>query len=271
MPFIAHRALGLAPLLIDSSWGFRTIPEGMAYCLCKSLHCRDCGHLFVDYRFNDQEMQALYADYRGDDYTQLRELYEPGYTKRNSMLSGGSGYKDAVEGFLDPFLPQHSLAILDWGGDTGVNTPYEDRRHCLDIYDPSQKPLQFGTSIASSGASEQNHYDLIVLSEVLEHIPFPKETLQLILPRMSADTILYVEFPFENLQRSEGVVNLTASKRHWHEHINFFTLQSACSLFAKCGLVILAHQILSLGDDLRPSSMGNHQIFMFAIKRQSGH
>jgi hypothetical protein len=75
MPFVAHRAMGIPPLIIDASWGLRTIPPGTGYSTCKSLHCNACGHLFVDYRFNEEEMLSLYTDYRGEEYTSLRDGY----------------------------------------------------------------------------------------------------------------------------------------------------------------------------------------------------
>ncbi len=267
MPFVSHRALGCPPLSIDSSWGLRTIPQGTAYSTCKSLHCQECGHLFVDYRFDDLEMQRLYADYRGADYTKLRELYEPGYASRNAMLCEGASYKIAVESFLAPMLPPGSLSILDWGGDTGVNTPFEARRHCLDIYDPSAKTLQHGTPIKDLVATNNRTYDLIVLSEVLEHIPFPVKTIRTILPIIAEKTLLYIEFPFERIQRSwDGRSNLAPMKRHWHEHINFFSLQSSLKLFAKCGLEVVGQQTLALSDDLRPAADGKNHIFMFALR-----
>jgi hypothetical protein len=267
MPFVADRALGLPPLTIDSSWDLRTIPECTAYCLCKSLHCLDCGHLFVDYRFDNREMQLLYDDYRGEAYTKLREVYEPGYAEHNGRLCAGAGYKAAVEEFLLPFLPGDSLSILDWGGDTGVNTPFGARQERLDIFDLSAKPLQHGSAVIHPDQVKGVSYDLVVLSQVLEHIPDPASTLNEILPCLSSSTVLYIEFPHEKVQRSwdeEG--SLAARKRHWHEHINFFSPQSAHKLFSRCGLEMIGQCSLALNHDLTPAADGENAILMFALK-----
>ena len=80
MPFVASRVFGWEPVEITAEWGLRDIRQGFAYPLCNSVQCADCGVLFLDIRFDDAEMSALYADYRGDAYTALRERFEPGYT-----------------------------------------------------------------------------------------------------------------------------------------------------------------------------------------------
>jgi hypothetical protein len=119
MPFVAHRCFGWAPTLIDESWGLNTVQKGMAYTVCKSLQCTDCGLLFSDIRFSDDELERLYSGYRNADYTALRETYEPGYTLRNNALGQQIDYGGILETFLTPLLPERPLAVLDWGGDSG--------------------------------------------------------------------------------------------------------------------------------------------------------
>lgn len=247
MPFVSHRAMDLPPLTIDRGLGLATIPEGRAYALCKSLMCRRCGHLFADYRFSDSEMDRLYADYRGDAYSELRELYEPGYSERNRVICEGISYMPEVENFLADFVPENDLRVLDWGGDTGTNTPFADRRIILHIFDPSAKETELADSVAFSNLPTQEvEYDLIVLSNVLEHMPFPAETLNAIRPFMTSETTLYVEVPLETLQ--QGVkgppYSGAAKKKHWHEHINFFTPTSMEILLDNSGLSIASRNVL---------------------------
>ena len=62
---------------------------------------------------------------------------------------------------------------------------------------------------------------------------------------MSKDTLLYIEVPFEELMRfSEGDKDLQLKKRHWHEHINFYSEESLRRLLNTCGLKIIALQQL---------------------------
>jgi len=90
MPFIADRAMGLPPMEITDAMQLRTIKKGTGYALCKSLFCKSCGHLFANYRFDDEEMSQLYKDYRGREYCSLRAQYEPGYASQNSALHAKS-------------------------------------------------------------------------------------------------------------------------------------------------------------------------------------
>jgi hypothetical protein len=75
MPFVAHRVFGWEAVEITEDWGLKTINNGMAYSVCNSLLCDNCGHLFLDIRFNEGEMNSLYEGYRGQEYTELRERY----------------------------------------------------------------------------------------------------------------------------------------------------------------------------------------------------
>ena len=270
MPFVSHMAMDLAPLRIDKSLGLTTVPDGTAYALCKSLMCRQCGHLFVDYRFSDSEMHRLYSNYRGPTYTDLRDSYEPGYKERNTKIAEGVYFLDEVEAFLAEFVPDSGIAILDWGGDTGINTPFKSRRSFLHIYDPSAKKAGAADAVSFSEVPEERgDYDLIVLSEVLEHIPFPASTLSAIRPYMTPETILYVEVPLEKLQvgRSGPPYSGAEKKKHWHEHISFFTPRSMASLLERSGFSIEASRIFEMSTTKTEALGSAGNLLQYACRR----
>jgi hypothetical protein len=235
MPFVADRTFGWVPALIDASWGLNTIPHGMAYTVCRSLQCANCGLLFSDIRFAANELERLYSGYRGAAYTALREIYEPGYTLRNEALGQQIDYGGFLEQFLEPLLPAGPLAILDWGGDNGKNTPLRSRARCHDVYDISNIPVIAGAQAVSLEQTVANTYDLIVCSNVLEHVPYPSDLLLDIQQAMTPQSLLYIEVPFEEIMRMYGVQALT-HKKHWHEHVNFFSPASMLKLLANVGL-----------------------------------
>ena len=238
MPFIADRVFGWKPVTIDETWGLRTIPYGHAYTLCSSKFCQICKFLFLDIRFDDKEMHRLYSGYRDENYTQLREYYEPGYRSRNEILNAEISYSDQVEPFIERFLNRCD-SILDWGGASGFNTPFKSRAKYHYVYDISGQPVVEGVKALSKEDTLRHSYDLIVCSEVLEHIPFPIEMLKEIKKRMSEDTLLYIEVPFEEIMRAD-VETALIKKRHWHEHINFFSLDSLAFLIHSVGMKVLS-------------------------------
>lgn len=221
MPFIAHRIFGWVPIKITKEWGLRTIPEGTTYVPCNSLFCRDCGLSFLDMRFDDEEMQRLYSDYRGNEYLAMRLQYEPDYQDRNDRRVAGCEYMPVVEEFLRPHL-RFPVSILDYGGDTGLNAPFINHRTTLHVYDIGNKPVLDG--VAKDTSSLDARYDLIFCSNVLEHVSYPIKVLHDITTRMDVDTVLYIEVPAEE------------KKRFWHEHVNRFTEKSLNKLFEHCGM-----------------------------------
>jgi SAM-dependent methyltransferase len=238
MPFIAARVFGWEPIEIKPEWGFRDIPAGHACSICHSLLCEDCGMLFLDMRFDEEEMGALYAGYRDEAYTALRSRFEPGYGARNDIYLGGSAYLPAIEAFLKPHLPR-SPRVLDWGGDSGMNTPFRGSARLHHIYDISGAPAVDGAASVALEQVRRNEYDLIVNMQVLEHVSSPRESLAEIASIMKPHTLLYVELPHEEIVRViRNPRERLDRKRHWHEHVNFFTEQALDELFQKSGLTI---------------------------------
>jgi len=214
MPFLAHRVFGWEPVEITDDWGLNTIRNGMAYSICNSVQCDNCGHLFLDIRFNESEMNSLYDGYREKDYTDLREKYEPGYKERNDRLNSAIEYIPDIEQFLSPHLA-FPISILDWGGDTGKNTPFQTRNKLLHIYDISNKPVTINGAIKiDKSTATRTQYDLIICSNVLEHIPHPIDIVLDIKMSMRIDTVLYIEVPLEDIVRTNDAKTAIHQKRN---------------------------------------------------------
>lgn len=246
MPFVAYRVFGHEPVEILPEWGMRDLQPGMAYTLCNSLQCQDCGMLFLDYRFTDTQMAALYAGYRDARYTQERDRFEPGYA---AAIAPGfekrSDYIAAVERWLAPHLPERPL-VLDWGGGAGLNSPFLGRATILHIHDISAVSCVEGAEPVAPEEFGRWHYDLVVCSQVCEHVPWPFELINSMLPVLGAGTLLYLEVPYEALIREfPGSHDLAPRKRHWHEHINYFTPGALVSLLERAGLDYIDHQTFS--------------------------
>lgn len=256
MPFVADRALGQKPVEISADWGLRDLRAGTAHTLCHSLQCPSCGVLFLDYRFTPGQMSSLYHDYRGADYTRQRDEYEPGYAATVALdYRERHPYIAQVEQWLLTHfsdLPRQPR-ILDWGGGDGSNTPFLG--HALvHVHDIAGTTLVAGAEPAnvSTKATDAGGYDLLVCMQVLEHVADPLTVLQELLPFMQEKTLLYLEVPYEKLlsQHSDGI-NLTSYKRHWHEHVNFFTRQSLLELTRRAGLRMVDGLLLCVENGYR--------------------
>jgi hypothetical protein len=269
MPFVSDRAMGLPPMEITDGMQLRTIKKGMAYALCKSLYCRSCGHLFVNYRFDDEEMSRLYKDYRGKDYCSLRERYEPGYALQNAAFTHGISHRTSIEAFLRGMIPAGELNVLDWGGDTGRNTPFVDEARVVHIYEPSGiKPEVSNAVNVLEPGDFLPDYDLLILSNVLEHMPWPSQTLRTVADYMSFSSILFVEVPYESIQSTADAnwaSKQTPVKVHWHEHINFFSQGSLAALLETCCFQILSSAVQEI--DRGETGVSSVKALRFACKR----
>lgn len=258
MPFVADRVFGWRPVEITPDWGLQTIRPGMAYSLCATLQCQSCAHLFLDIRFTPDQLARLYRNYQDETYARHRATYEPGYWERNARLKQTIAYLPAVEAFIRPHVPSLPR-ILDWGGSRGDNTPFRGARASHDIFDISGEPPVEGARFVPLETAVSGDYDLIVCSNVLEHVPYPLDTLHLVASAMRPGTALYLEIPLEDIMRRSGdSPEAHLSKHHWHEHINFYSRQSLEHLVRSCGLDIIELALLDVAD--QPDASYNYAL-----------
>ena len=240
--------------------------SGKGYLLCKSVECKNCNFLFSDFRFDDEEMLELYKDYREKPYLDLRESFEPGYKLKNEYFKIEYEHKlPFVEDFLSPYVNSEST-ILDWGGDDGRSTPFKNQVKDVFVYDISEKQLDNNVKRINLEKILELDFDLIVCSNVLEHVSFPVDFVKNIKDSMSFKTVLYIEVPLEKLMDSHE--NVLAKKRHWHEHINFYSEISLRNMIENSGLEILKFEVLDYSFALNYSNIG--KIFMIACKIKNG-
>ncbi|HSD15664.1 MAG TPA: class I SAM-dependent methyltransferase [Thermomonas sp.] len=251
MPFVAKRVLGHDPVEITESWGLRDLRQGTAYTVCNSLQCRKCCTLFLDYRFTDGQMAALYAGYRDATYTRQRDQYEAGYAATMAQdYAHRHAYIAGVEAWLAPHLPERPR-VLDWGGGDGANTPFLGKGTIM-VHDISGVPVVAGAVRATPDLAGPRDYDLITCCQVLEHAPSPSGLVEDIFEQLSARTLLYMEVPHEQLMREHpGSVELAGRKRHWHEHVNFFTEAGLRHLIDRAGLQLVDVHYLPIDNGVR--------------------
>ena len=252
MPLVANRAFGWTPVEILPEWGFRHLKAGMAYPLCNSMQCQACGLLFLDIRFDDEEMARLYSDFRSDAYARQRDAFEPGYAALNAAIQVYvPDTSDADRGLAG--LGKRAPRVLYWGGIGGKYTPFRETASQVDIYDLSDEPPIPGVRRVSLEQAAANRYDLVVMSHVLEHVPYPETVVRPALDCLDRDGALYVEVPFEPVvAAAPRARDLATRKRHWHEHINFFTEDAMRALLERCGAQVVGAETRAF-DSLVPN------------------
>jgi len=212
-PFIVFRLTG-----IKNSFGD-----------CKSLVCRNCGVVFLNYRYMDEEIKKIYKGYRDGTYIKERTEADDDYLEKNDWFNNRVSYMPEIENLIKPFI-KLPVTVLDWGGDTGHNAPFEDDRSLLHVYDIGDNDVIEG---ALKIDQPEDRYDLVVCANVLEHVSYPIETLKEITKSMDKDSVLYIEVPNEikEIHLSDG--NLIAP---WHEHVNYFSTHSIAEMLDASGL-----------------------------------
>jgi hypothetical protein len=249
------RAL-VAPFLAERIW------KRKPFCV-DLVQCQDCGFLFYNPRLDDGDLRRLYGNYRSEEYQKMRYDSEPWYNSNfNEGLASPASY-EIRRAKLAPILRQHLgerkiRRILDYGGGRGdlVVGLVDDAEPF--VYDISGIPAVTGvTSTTNPAACEA---DLIINSNVLEHVGFPRDLVSEILSASPKGGLVYLEVPCESpfglmrlLKRTAqiGIMALTrptlalqilrpASLYMMHEHINYLTEKSLTELMRACGATVVA-------------------------------
>lgn len=248
-PLHTRRQALVAPFLAKRIWGRKPFQVAL-------VECRDCGFLFYNPRMEPEEEARLYANYRSAEYLKMRNEVEPWYTPSFNQSLSEPGLYDKRRTIVAALLRKHLgtrkvTRILDYGGDGGMlvkglvpgATPF--------VYDISGAPAVDGVS--STNDPKRCQADLIVNSNVLEHVSFPRRLVSEILDSTPTGGLVFLEAPSEfpmgaaRMARRVAQVGWTclarpglapsilrpASLFMMHEHINYYTERSLTELIRR--------------------------------------
>jgi hypothetical protein len=193
----------------------------------------------------------------------MRHASEPWYTDRFNFNLSSPGSYEVRQRTLAALLRQHLgkreiRSVLDYGGDRGDLVRGLIDKAAPFVYDISGIcPAEGVTSTTDPAGCKA---DLIINSNVLEHVGFPRRVVGEIVKAAPAGGIVYLETPRESpfeLARivrrvaQIGIMALTrpalarwvvrpASLYMMHEHINYFTEQFLALLMRSCGCEVIA-------------------------------
>jgi len=173
-------------------------------------HCEQCDFVFIDssHLISEEEERKRYLEHN------------------NTMEN--TGYVNMFLTFITNALQPHyseAKKILDYG--CGPNPVFaqimRNQGKDVAVYDPFFSP---------SNAYLRKRYDIITLTEVLEHIQHPLLTLQPLITRLSRDGLLAI------MTRIHPGVD--AFEKWWYRmdntHISFYSLKTAQFLAKQLGV-----------------------------------
>ena len=229
--------------------------------------CSACGFQFFNPRLEPAEEASLYGGYRSPEYQKMRQSFEPWYTEKlNASIAAPEAWKYRI-GLLHQLfhgrlgLDGRSFGnVLDFGGDRGeliAELVPASRRF---VYEISGVPPVAGVeALHSIEECRRYRFDLIVTSNVLEHIGSPRELIAQLASIAAPETLVFNEVPYESVSdwstrfkrlAQAGVLAMTRPAiaarvlgpgmfNLMHEHVNYFSPHSLNRLMEVSGFGVL--------------------------------
>jgi len=229
--------------------------------------CTDCGFAFFNPRLEPSEEALLYQGYRGEEYQQSRQSFEPWYSDAlNASIGAPEAWQPRIRLLKKLFHDRLKLDgrtfgnVLDVGGDRGeliADLVPASRRF---VYEISGVPPVAGVeSLHSLEECRRYRFDLIVTSNVLEHVGAPRELMGQIASIATPGTLVFNEVPLESVADWRSRVK-RAAQFGWlaarrpsvalrlvgpgmfnlmHEHVNYFSERSLNRLMEVGGFQVL--------------------------------
>lgn len=200
--------------------------------------CRHCPSMYSTVRFTSESMSAFYSSwYR----TLSTGRQDPGVNFREMQASAGRVLFAYVMGL--GFLKNPLSRILDVGcGAGGTLEPFAQAGFdCVGI-DLDANFLSGGSqsrirleNVRLEDFDSDELFDLIILDDVIEHLPDPSVGLSCVRSLLSDDGIVACQVPVLDTLRELGYRN--DLRRYFQiAHVNHFSIAGLSALFAKAGM-----------------------------------
>lgn len=217
--------------------------EQLSYPLAVNL-CYDCYHLQLTHTVDPK---IIYSNY----------LYVAGTSKTLK------DYSDWFAGYVTETIVHQTGNILDIGCNDGTQLDYFKNRNlktfgidpAQNIYPTSSENHDIICDFFRSGIEKKiyHNFDAIIAQNVLAHNPNPLEFLQTCKKLMSDHTLLFVQ-----TSQADMVLN-NEFDTIYHEHVNFFNINSMNQLSIRAGLNLI--------DVIKTPIHGNSYIFVFSLSK----
>ena len=207
------------------------------------IDCRGCGFRHVVPLPTTDELSKVY---REDYYATEKPLY----LEQNA---GNLASRDRFDSY-ERNLPAGRRRILDVGSGPGSFLLHgRDRGWQVQGIEPSRQSATHSRELGlpiieefldDALAASLDPFDVIHLSQVLEHIPAPEQMLRCINGLIAPGGLIHVivpnDFnPFQLALRGAGLRPWWVAPPH---HLNFFDFNSLSALLERCGFIVLERE-----------------------------
>lgn len=191
----------------------------------QSIACERCGFVCYSPRPTHADITSKY------DYIARHERARTEFSmaKSTDLPRSRELYR-----YLQRSINGQNARILDYGGGNGrLLAAFLEAGHDCEVIDLVDETLPGITYAGSTtqAIGEQQAYDAVICSHVLEHLADPGEALASLLPLVKATGLVYIEVPSEIWKRSPPAIDPVT-------HINFFTTDSLRTLMQRSGLQV---------------------------------
>lgn len=177
------------------------------------MKCSFCNLSFFSHRFNKEELDAIYAQYRGEHFYKVRHKWEPWYNASvNDAFSDNRlddrqilirrEFTDQV--LVDAGIDRASIrGVIDFGGDQGQFFPTNAMPPFFVVETGSEdKGLGRSVSFFERIADVPECVDLVMNCYVLEHLSSMGDVVDEMSSKLTMGGYLYFEVPLDSFGTS---------------------------------------------------------------------
>lgn len=229
----------------------------------KFLYCPQCHISFSEARPEDHEASRYYQNYMREEFLEHRKKYEGDSISQyqewlETEAPKGSALKKKIVGeILEKNINLEKIEnVLDYGGSDGFMIPdnlASTKRYVYEI--DNIEPIAGVTKVGKNELNSKK-WDLILCTEVLEHVSYPMKIIKELLELLHEGGYLYLDVPYEGKGSSSYVED--KQEPFWiHEHINKFRPITFDKIFNSYQYVILENSFMQFYDPAIVCSEGH--------------
>ena len=203
------------------------------------LRCDVCGHVFLDVELDANQIADMYSNYYP------RSEFSVDQHKPHVEYGGFRAWLNGARYSTFRWVPKN-VRVLDIGCGFGESLGYHKSRGC-EVYgveaDDNIRRVadQFGYNVHvglfDSSLYQQNFFDYVTMSQVIEHVEDPVSTLAAITGILKPGGLAILSTPNLN---GWGVRVFRQYWINWHVpyHLHYFTEKTMRDIAAKSGLIL---------------------------------